>query len=115
MGFAMNNLHLSKEVQSDLAKIKAYITEELENPDAALATVSGITKKIRVLKNQAYVGTPLSSVADTESDYRFLVSGNYLVFYRAYGKDVYIDRVLYGRRDYMRILSGGAQTNETDE
>ncbi len=111
----MNNLHLSKEVQNDLAEIKTYITEELENPDAALATVSRITKKIRVLKNQAYVGTSLSSVADTESDYRFLVSGNYLVFYRVYGKDVYIDRVLYCRRDYIRILFGDAQADETDQ
>ena len=111
----MNNLHLSEEAQNDLAKIKAYIMGELENPDAALATVSRITKKIRDLKNQAYIGTPLSSVADTESNYRFLVSGNYLIFYRAYAKDVYIDRVLYGRRDYMRILFDDAQTNETDE
>lgn len=111
----MNNLHLSKETQNDLAKIKAYITDELENPDAALATIRRITKKIRILQNQAYVGTPLSSVADTESDYRFLVSGNYLVFYRAYGKDVYIDRVLYGRCDYMHILFGDAQSDETDK
>ena len=37
------------------------------------------------------------------------------MFYRIYGKDVYIDRVLYGRRDYMRILFGGAQTDEIDE
>ncbi len=110
----MNNLHLSKEAQNDLVEIKTYITEELENSDAALATVSKITKKIHILKNQAYVGTPLSSVADTESDYRFLVSGNYLVFYRAYGKDVYIDRVLYGRRDYMRILFSDVQTNDLE-
>lgn len=111
----MNELHLSKEAQNDLAAIKAYITEELENPDAALATVSRIAKKIRILKNQAYVGAPLSSVADTESGYRFLISGNYLIFYRAYGKNVYIDRVLYSRRDYMHILFGDAQTNETDD
>lgn len=110
----MNNLHLSEEAQNDLVKIKAYITEELENQDAALATISRITEKIRILKDQAYVGTPLSSIADTESNYHFLVSGNYLVFYRAYGKNIYIDRVLYGRREYMRILFGDAQTNETD-
>lgn len=97
-----------------MAEIKAYITEELENSEAALATIGRITRKIRILKDQTYIGTPLSSVADTESDYRFLVSGNYLVFYRAYGEDVYIDRVLYGRRDYMRILFGNALTNETD-
>lgn len=111
----MNNLHVSKEAQNDLDQIKAYITEELVNPDAALATIGRITKKIRILENQAYAGTLLSSIVDTESDYRFLVSGNYLVFYRAYETDVYIDRVLYGRRNYMRILFGGAQANETDE
>ncbi len=111
----MNNLYVSKEAQNDLAEIKAYITQELKNPDAAIATVSKITKKIRALKNQAYIGALLSSVADTESNYRFLVSGNYLIFYRAYEKEVYIDRILYARRDYMRILFGDAQINETDE
>lgn len=56
----------------DYEKTQATIRlmNELENPDADLATVSRITEKIRFLKNQAYVGTPLSSVADTESDYR---------------------------------------------
>ena len=111
----MNNLHLSKEAQNDLIEIKTYITKELENPDAALATVSRITTKIHILKNQAYVGTPLSSVTETYSDYRFLVCGNYLVFYRVYEKEVYIDRVLYGRRDYMRILFNDVQTDETGE
>lgn len=111
----MNNLHLSEEALNDLAEVKTYITEELENPDAALATIGRITKKIRILRDQAYIGTPISSVTDTKSDYRFLVSGNYLVFYRVYGKDIYIDRVLYSRRDYMRILFGVAQTNKTSE
>ena len=111
----MNNLYISEEAQNDLDQIKNYITEELENPTAAIATVSKITKKIRILENHAYAGALLSSIADIESDYRFLVSGNYIVFYRACGDDVYIDRVLYGRRDYMRILFGGAQTTETDE
>ena len=27
-----------------------------------------------------------------------------MVFYRVQGSDVYIDRVLYGRSDYMSIL-----------
>ena len=46
----------------------------------------------------------LSSIADTESDYLFIISGNYISFYRAYGNEVYIDRILYVRHDYMRIL-----------
>ena len=107
----MNELHLSPEAQADLEEIKVYIAEELENPKAALATVGRITKALRILRTHAFAGAPLSSVA-VESDYRFLVSGNYLAFYRAYGNTVYVDRILYGRRDYLRILFGDVETTE---
>ena len=33
-------------------------------------------------------------------------------WYRAYGNEVYIDRILYARRDYMRILFGDSTTKE---
>lgn len=111
----MNNLHLSEEAQNDLAAIKAYIEEELLNPSAALATVSKITKSLRILRTYAKAGTPLSSIADVESDYRFLVSGNYLSFYRIYGNEVYVDRILYARRDYMRVLFGDVLADDTED
>ena len=100
----MNQLHLSPAAQADLTEIKEYISEDLENPIAATATISRIMEQIRSLNGQAFIGTPLSAIADIGSDYRFLVSGNYLIFYRAYGAEVYIDRVLYGRRDYLQVL-----------
>ena len=102
----MNNLHFSEETQNDLLDIKTYIAEELLNPSAALATVSRITKSLRILQNHAQIGAPLSSIVDIESDYRIIVSGNYISFYRAYDSEVYVDRILYARRDYMRILFG---------
>ncbi len=102
----MNNLHLSPGTQNDLAEIKAYLAKELENPNAAISVVGKIAKTMRMLREHALIGAPLSSIADVSSDYRFLVSGSYMVFYRASGKDVFIDRVLYGRRDYLRILLG---------
>lgn len=101
----MNNLHLSEEAQNDLAEIKAYIAEKLDNPSAALATVSRITKSLRILR----------TYAEVESDYRFIVSGNYISFYRAYGNEVYVDRILYARRDYMRILFRDIPTDETED
>ena len=115
MELPMSNLHLSHEAQNDLAEIKDYIAEDLENPQAAIATVSKITKAIRMLRDYALLGTPLSSITDVDSNYRFLVSGNYMVFYRANGSDVYIDRVLYGRRDYMRVLFENQICGETSE
>ncbi len=102
----MNNLYLSPDAQNDLAEIKSYITKDLENPQAAMSVVSKIMKTIRLLREQALIGTPLSSIADVSTDYRFLVSGSYMVFYRAAGNDVFVDRVLYGRRNYLRILLG---------
>ena len=96
----MNNLHLSDEAQADLAGIKFYIAKNLENPSAAISTVRNITKDIRRLREHSLIGASLSSIADVESDYRFLVTGSYLTFYRVLDNDVYVDDAggfFYGR------------------
>ena len=95
--------------------IKSYIAKNLENPSVAISTVRNITKDIRRLREHSLIGASLSSIADVESDYRFLVTGSYLTFYRVLDNDVYVDRVLYGRRDYLRILFGDVQDDETNE
>ncbi len=100
----MNNLHLSPNAEKDLYEIKNYIEKILENPQAALSTVAKITKTIRRLREHALIGAPFSAIAKVNSEYRYLVSGKYLVFYRVVDKDVFIDRILYDRRDYLRIL-----------
>lgn len=55
----MNNLHLSHEAENDLVEIRDYIAQDLENPQAAIATVSKITKAIRMFYDHALLGTPL--------------------------------------------------------
>ena len=102
----MAQLHISPEATSDLAEIKKYIAMELENPTAALTVVSKITKAIRKLERFPEMGASLSSVIGMPSDYRFLVAGNYLSFYRHEGDAVYIVRVLYAKRDYLKVLFG---------
>ena len=102
----MNKLHLSEAAQSDLADIQAYITGELGNPVAAKAVLRRIIKDIRALRDHALIGAPLFSITNVQSDYRFLVTGNYLTFYRVQGGEVYVDRILYGGRNYLRILFG---------
>ena len=57
-----------------------------------------------MLESFAELGAPLSSIIDIESEYRFLVKGKYLIFYRAYESAVFIDRILYSGRDYLRVL-----------
>ena len=99
-----NKIHYSPESRRDLDGIWDYIVSDLQNRSAAERVIDHIMDAVDPLKNFAEMGTPLSSIADIGTDYRFLVSGNYMVFYRVQDNDVYIDRVLYGRSDYMSVL-----------
>ena len=99
-----NKIHYSPASRRDLDDIWDYIVSELQNRSAAERVIDHIMDAIDQLQNFAEMGTPLSSITDVGTDYCFLVSGNYIVFYRVQGNDVYIDRVLYGRSDYMSAL-----------
>ena len=100
----MYNLKISPKAKDDLAEIKGYISQELCNTQAAVNLVSKITKKIRGLPEHPLIGTPLSSVMDIQTDYRFLVCDNY-IFYRYENEKVFVSRILYGRRDYIQYLN----------
>ena len=96
----------SESAVKDLEEIGDYIADTLKNPMAAFNTVSKIQDAVDKLADFPFIGTPLSSKVEIEIDYRFLVCGNYLVFYRTDADSVFIDRVIYGRRDYIKILFG---------
>ena len=102
----MVKLHISPEVLNDLEEIKEYIAAELGNPTTALNVVSKIAKAIRGLAKFPDTGALLSSIIDIPTDYRFLVTGNYLSFYRHVDDAVYVVRVLHGKRDYLKMLFG---------
>ena len=110
-----NKIHYSLESRRDLDDIWDYIVSELQNRSAAERVIDCIIDAVDPLKNFAEMGAPLSSIADIGTDYRFLVSGNYMVFYRVQGNDIYIDRVLYGRSDYMSVLFKDLLREETTE
>jgi addiction module RelE/StbE family toxin len=99
-------LKISPKAKDDLAEIKGYISQELCNPQAAVNLVSKITKKMCGLSEHPGIGAALSSVVDIQTDYRFVVCANYLIFYRYEDGIVFVSRILYGKRDYTRILFG---------
>ena len=108
----MADISFSPEAIADLQKTKAYITDELCSEQAALNTVAKIMDRIHQLADFPEMGAPLSSIVDFATSYRILVCGNYTAFYRFENQTVYIVRVLYGRRDFMRILFGEPNENE---
>lgn len=97
-------LHYSPEALHDLDEIWDYIVDDCCNPDTAKDMITRIMDTLDRLRDFAEMGAPLSSATTIESDYRFMVCGSYMAFYRVEGNDAHIDRILHGKRDYMRLL-----------
>ncbi|MBE5791911.1 MAG: type II toxin-antitoxin system RelE/ParE family toxin [Clostridia bacterium] len=102
----MADLKYSPEALKDLDEIWDYIYSDLCNPDAADHTVDAILVKTESLREFPFSGAPLDTISRIHSDYRFVPANNFLAFYRVQDGVVYIDRILYGRRDCLRTLLG---------
>jgi toxin ParE1/3/4 len=100
----MLKLRVNPLAKQDLLDIKDYITNESDNPKAANNTIRKIIESYEKLKEFPLLGMELSSRIDVVTDYRYLVSGNYLVFYKFDDLYVSIYRIIYARRDYINLL-----------
>jgi len=98
------SIRYSPDAISDLDQISDYIEQELSSPIAAINTIDKIQNTIDNLSAFPLMGPLLSSIADLDTDYRFLVCGLYIAFYRTDEKHVFIDRIIYGKRDYIAVL-----------
>lgn len=88
----------------DLEEIFTYISNELMNPLAAQNTVIGIMDVINLLETDPESGARLLFEDDLDSGFRYVLYKNYIAFYHIDRNAVYIDRILYGKRDYLHIL-----------
>ena len=99
-----NHIHYTPQAMDDLEEIWTYISDELSNPSAARNTIDGILKAVERLKVFSGAGAVLTFSDGINSGYRFVKYGNYLAFYRVIESDVFVDRIIYGKRDYMSVL-----------
>ena len=100
---------MSPEAENDLERIGDYIARQSGSFKTALNTIRKIKDRINDLKKFPLIGKRLSSIITIDTDYRFLGCGSYLAFYRYNNDDVFIDRILHGRQDYISILLGDIQ------
>ena len=98
----------------DLKEIKSYIKNDLSNPIAAKNVIKRIIEDYSRLETFPHIGPSLSTKVPFDTDYRFIVSGNYLVFYKADDEFVSIYRILYGRRDYLKIIFDDIELNDEE-
>lgn len=100
-----NKIIYSPKALHDLDAIWDYIESELCNPIAAQHIVDGITNSVDALASFPESGTKLVFDNNLDSGYRYVIFQNYLVFYRLRQTHIiYVDRVIYRGRDYMRLL-----------
>ncbi len=100
----MAKIVISPLARADMREIGDYISQELHNPAAALRLIHRFQETIAPLRNYPQMGSPVLVAEKEHHAYRYLICGNNLLFYHVAEDVVYVDRVLYGRRDYMALL-----------
>ena len=88
----------------DLKEIVWYISNELEAPRAAENLIKKIDKGVmKITENpfRCHLYAPLDKL---KYEYRVLNIDNYSMFYTVEKEKIEIHRVLYSRRDLLKIL-----------
>jgi len=98
------DLFYSPLARHDLDEIRDYISKDLSNPSAAMETINAILDEVETLETFPLVGRAVEGLPFMADEYRFLPVRNYLAFYRVTAEGVFVDRILYKKRDYLPLL-----------
>lgn len=97
---------ITDSADRDIKRTIDYITYELHNPDAAIVLMDTLDKKYILLASSPFAYEVLQHESIKHHGMRRIVINNYVLLYHVDSsqKIVYIDRLLYGRRDYKRHI-----------
>lgn len=97
-------LKYSRHVADDLVKIEEYIANELKSPQAAKNTILMLLRECGRLRDFPLLGMSLQERIGRETNYRFLIVKQYVVFYNIIDDTVWVRRIFNARRDYIKHL-----------
>jgi len=97
---------ISEPAENDLRDIVRYISAQLDAPITALKMMDAIEAAIGGLMDMPQKYPPVTDERLANMGYRKLLVKNYIVFFAIDEKNKVVDveRVLYARRDWFRIL-----------
>ena len=103
MSFQVKFTDTAKE---DLRSIATYIADQSKDKTIAINFVNELKEKVKILENFPEIGAIPDDRIMKNSDYRFLVYKNYLIFYQYIPKDEtsYILAFFNAKRDYSRVM-----------
>lgn len=102
----MYNLEFLPIARQDMSDIAQYVNKVLCNPIAAMNLIQRMVHAAEELQEQPYSCPVYYPARTLPFEYRKLLVGNYILFYRVDEKKklVTVIRVVYAKRDYGSIL-----------
>ncbi|WNY26032.1 type II toxin-antitoxin system RelE/ParE family toxin [Methanolapillus millepedarum] len=100
----MKELVLTPRVELDLKDIKMYIEEVSGSSETAVNHIANLMNCYGKLSDFPLLGKDMSSGKGLKFNYRYLICGNYFVYYKFQNNVVRIFRILNSKRDFLRIL-----------
>ena len=96
----------SKAAIRDLDRVWAEVFEASKDVEITERYIEELLDKVEKKSDYPKTGSPLY-YENSFTGYNFVVFKAYLAFYRLEKETMLVDRVLFGRTDYMRILRLG--------
>lgn len=99
-------IKFTETAKQDLRDIALYIAEASKNREIAKKFVNELREKCRILEDYPESGAIPHDRVLISNEYRFLVYGDYLLFYLYVPEDAttYILAVFNAKRDYSRVM-----------
>lgn len=94
----------SKIAIRDLDRIWNEVFNASKDYEITRKYIDGLLDKVEAKAFQPVSGAPLY-YEDSFTGYYYVVFKTYLAFYKIEGKDILVDRVLFGASDYLKILN----------
>ena len=102
----MYKLEYLPVARRDMIEIVRYISQELQNPTAAVQLAMELIEAGDSIPKFPYANPAFIPIRPLKHEYRKLLVQNYFMFYWVdeVKKLVTVARVVYARRDYKRLL-----------
>lgn len=98
----MVKLRINPLIGEDLKNIKEYTAEH--NEEMAVKTIQEIYTQVENIQQFPYMGADLSKRVSFPTDYKHVISGNYVVLYKLGDEYVDIYRVVNRYQDIRQIF-----------
>ena len=101
---ASAELRINPLFAEDLKEIIHYEDQKNGSKIKSAALINEIIDKIQILTDFPEIGPSLSRIIKINTDYRYLIVGSYIIFYRYDRNVVKVNRVFNAKRDYLYLL-----------